>query len=107
MFRNVLVPVDSTPLPEHALPWAVAAAGPGGAVHLIHVHQYLTPMAVEGMIFSGPADDLAIREAEEVGLNRLADRVRAFAPGVRVTARDLDPDGPFADAFTAAVAATA
>jgi nucleotide-binding universal stress UspA family protein len=49
---------------------------------------------------------VVIREAEEDALNRLADRVRTFAPGVRATARNLDPDGPFAETFTTAVAAT-
>jgi len=105
MFRNVLVPIDASARSEHALPWAVAAAG-SGAVHLVHVHEYRIPVAVEGMILTSPAEDVVIREAEEDALDRLAERVRTFAPDVRVTARNLDPDGPFADVFASAVAAS-
>ena len=38
MFRNVLVPVDGSPLAEHAIPWAIAVAGHTGGLHLVHVH---------------------------------------------------------------------
>jgi nucleotide-binding universal stress UspA family protein len=106
MFRNVLVATDASPLSQKAIPWALAAAGPNGAIHLVHVHEYLTPMAVEGMVMTGPADDLARREAEEAMLARLASQVQAAAHKVVVTTRNVDPDGPLVDGFTEAAAAT-
>jgi nucleotide-binding universal stress UspA family protein len=106
MFRNVLVPIDGSALSEHALPWALTLAAPGGGVHLVHVHEYLTPMAVEGMIMTGPADDQGRREAESRALDELAARVRAAAPTATVTTRNVDPDGPMVDGFVEAAAAT-
>jgi nucleotide-binding universal stress UspA family protein len=106
MFRNVLVPVDGSPLAEHALPWAIAAARPSGLVHLVHVHEIPVPVAVEGMIMASPTDDQVLRDYESDYLGRLTERVRAAAPGVTVTARNIDPDGPFIDALAEAAADT-
>jgi nucleotide-binding universal stress UspA family protein len=106
MFRNVLVPVDEVRLAEAALPWALAAAGPSGAVHLVHAHLLAAPVAVEGMLLSSPSEDATLRGFEAEALDRLADRVRAAAPGVTVTARTIDPDGPFIEALTGAAADT-
>jgi nucleotide-binding universal stress UspA family protein len=106
MFRNVLVPVDGSSLAEHALPWALAAARPDGIVHLVHVHEVPIPVAVEGMVMVPPTDDRVLRDYESSYLGRLTERVRAAAPGVTVTTRNIDPDGPFIDALGEAVAAT-
>jgi nucleotide-binding universal stress UspA family protein len=106
MYRNVLVPVDGSALAENALPWALAAAGPSGAVHLVHVHEYVTPAEVEGMTTAGPPLDQELRDAEAAYLARLADRVRAAAPRLAVTTRLVDPAGPFDEALMDAVTAT-
>jgi nucleotide-binding universal stress UspA family protein len=106
MFHNVLVPVDGSPLAEQVLPWAIAAAGPSGIVHLVHLHEAPVPVVVEGMVIPPPTGDEAQRDYEADYLGRLSWRVQQAAPGVTVTARNIDPDGPFADALAGAVAAT-
>jgi nucleotide-binding universal stress UspA family protein len=103
MYRNVLVPVDGSALAENALPWALAAATPSGTVHLVHVHEYVAPMEVEGMIMVGPPLDQERWAAEEEYLGKLADRVRAAAPTLTVATRQVEPDGPFDEMLTRAV----
>jgi nucleotide-binding universal stress UspA family protein len=103
MFRNVLVPLDGSPLAEHALPWAIAAAGPSGAVHLVHVHVPPAPLVVEGVVVADPNLDQSIREQEGGYMARLAERVRTAAPTLSVVARTIDTDDPLADALSKAV----
>jgi nucleotide-binding universal stress UspA family protein len=102
MFRNVLVPVDGTPMAEHALPWALAAAGPSGTIHLIHIHVTPVPMMVEGVVVSDPTLDQTIREQEAEYLQRLTGKVRSIAPDLSVVSRNVDSDDPLADALAAA-----
>ena len=102
MFRNVLVPIDGSPFGEHAIPWAVAAAGDGGTVHLVHVHEIPPPLLIEGVVVSDPRIDATLRESETDYLGKLVGRVRTVAPGVTVTARNLDTDDSLADALAAA-----
>lgn len=106
MFRTVLVPVDGTPIAEHAIPWAVAAAGPSGTVHLAHCHVPPAPLMVEGVVMADPTLDQTLRESEVEYLTGLVSRARTAAPGVTVDARNLDSDDPPADALAAAVTAT-
>jgi nucleotide-binding universal stress UspA family protein len=106
MFRTVLVPVDGSPLAEHALPWAVAAAGPGGAVHLVHCHVPPAPLLVEGVVIADPTLDQTLRDSVADYLSGLVERVRAVAPSVRVDARNLDSEDPPADALAADVTET-
>jgi nucleotide-binding universal stress UspA family protein len=99
MFRTVLVPLDGSPSAEHALPWALAAAGPSAAIHLVHVHIAPVPMMVEGVVVSDPTLDQSIREQEGDYMANLAERVRTAGPDVSVTARTVDSDAPLAEAI--------
>ncbi len=107
MFHNVLVPVDGTALAEHALPWAIAAARPSGVVHLVHVHEVVSPFEVEGMVMTGPPLDDDLRAGETADLAGLASRVRSAAPGQAVTTRLVEPEGPFVERLIGAVTAAA
>ncbi len=104
MFRNVLVPLDGSAAAEYALPWAVAAAAPSGAVHLVHVHVPPAPLVVEGVVVADPNLDRSIREQEGDYMARVAERVRTAAPRLSVVARNLDTDDPPADALAKAAA---
>jgi nucleotide-binding universal stress UspA family protein len=102
MYRNVLVPVDGSALAEHAVPWALAATAPSGTVHLVHVHEFITPAEVEGMSTVGLPLDEERWAAEEAYLGKLAERVRAAAPTAAVATRHVEPDGPFDEMLTRA-----
>ncbi len=99
MFRNVLVPVDGSESAEHALPWALAAAGPTGTVHLVHVHVAPAPIMIEGVVVSDPTLDRTIRDQEADYMTHLVDRVKTAAPGLTAEARTVDTDEPMADAL--------
>jgi len=99
MYRTVLVPLDGSPSAEHALPWALAAAGPTAAIHLVHVHVAPVPMMVEGVVVSDPTLDQSIREQEGDYMAHLAERVRVAGPDLSVTARTVDSDAPLAEAI--------
>jgi nucleotide-binding universal stress UspA family protein len=58
------------------------------------------------MVMFHPTDDQVLRDYESSYLSRLTGRIQAAAPGLTVTARNLDPDGPFIDALVEAVDAT-
>ncbi len=96
MTRPILVPVDGSPLAEHAVPWALAVAA-GSPVHLVQIHVPPTPIAVEGIVVSDPTLDRTLREQEGVYLSGLANRVQSAAPGVVVESRTLESDDPLAD----------
>ena len=64
MFKSVLVPVDGSPFGEHTIPWAVAAAGDGGTVHFVHVHEMPPPLLIEGVVVSDPRIDATLLESE-------------------------------------------
>jgi nucleotide-binding universal stress UspA family protein len=52
MFRNILVPLDGSPLSEQALPVAARLARAANAtLHLVHVHTpaTLNPIVIEGL----------------------------------------------------------
>lgn len=99
MSQTVLVPVDGSPFGEHAIPWGVAAAGDGGTVHFVHVHEMPPPLLIEGVVVSDPRVDATLRESESDYLGRLLARVKAVAPSVSATARNLDTDESLADAL--------
>src|SRR5687768_12893901 len=104
MFRNILVPVEGSATSEHALPWALAAAGPSATIHLVHVHVPPAPIMIEGVVVSDPSLDQTIRDQEGDYMARLAERVRTAAPGVSVMARNIDTDAPLSDALAKAAA---
>lgn len=104
MFRTVLVPVDGSSFGERAIPWAVAAAGDGGSVHLVHVHEMPPPLLIEGVVVSDPRIDATLRESESDYLGQLVGRVRAVSPTVTVAARNLDTDESLADALATTAA---
>jgi nucleotide-binding universal stress UspA family protein len=54
------------------------------------------------MTMMPPTDDEVIREAETDYLRQLAERVRAAAPGVTVTARNIELDAPLVEILTKA-----
>ena len=103
MFVNILVPVDGTPFGEHALPWALAAAGERAAVRLVHVHVPPAPMMVEGVVVADPTLDQSLRAQEASYLEELCRRVQTAAPGLEVDAWNLDTDDPVADTLASAV----
>ena len=91
MFRTILVPLDGSPLAEHALPLAIAIAKKAQAgIRLALVH--LTD-------FRGPRFDLGTGRAERAYLDRTAARVRECS-GLEVTA-DVVEEGPVASGCAA------
>lgn len=99
MYRTVAVPVDGSPLAEHAIPWALAAAGDGSAVHLVHVHLPAAPVVVEGVVVADPGHDENLRQLDADYVAKLAVRVRQSAPQVRVSGLALDADEPLSEAL--------
>lgn len=106
MFTNVLVPVDGAPFGEHAIPWALAAAGDRAAIRLVHVHVPPAPMMVEGVVVADPTLDQTLRAQEATYLDDLTHRVRTAAPALQIDAWNLDTDDPVAEALVQAVADT-
>lgn len=93
MYRSILVPLDGSPLSEHALPMACAIARRSGAtLQLAHVHGYatLTPISVEGL----PVIDENLRslsKAHELAyLEHIRDRLAADQD-LSVSVAVLDP----------------
>lgn len=102
MYRTILVPVDGSPLAERAIPWALALAGSGQSVRLVHVHVAPAPMLVEGVVVSDPALDGTIRAQEDKYLVELSARAAAAVTNVAIASQTLDTDAPLADAVAAA-----
>jgi nucleotide-binding universal stress UspA family protein len=107
MFRNVLVPVDGSAVVEHALPWALAAAGPAGTLHLVHAHVPPAPLLVEGAVIADPSIDQVMREQEADYLAKLVERLRAAAPALSIVSRNMDTEEATADAIARAITDTA
>jgi nucleotide-binding universal stress UspA family protein len=102
MFRNLVVPVDGSPLAERSIPWAFAIAAPGAAIELIHVHVAPAPLLVEGVVVADPMLDTTLRAQETEYLNGLMTRATAAAPELQITTVNLDTDQPLADAVAKA-----
>jgi nucleotide-binding universal stress UspA family protein len=107
MFRNVLVPVDGSAVVEHALPWALAAAEPGGTLHLVHAHVPPAPLLVEGAVIADPSIDQVMREQEADYLAKLVERLHASAPALSIVSCNIDTEDAPADALARAVTDTA
>ena len=100
MFRNLVVPVDGSPLAERSIPWAFAVSAPGAAIELIHVHVAPAPLLVEGVVVADPMLDTTILAQEAEYLNGLTTRARSAAPELSITTTNLDTDQPLADAVS-------
>jgi nucleotide-binding universal stress UspA family protein len=93
MFRSLLVPLDGSPLSEHALPFAMGIAKPAGAaVQLVHVHVPLVYVTGIDVLDSGA--DERVKEQERVYLDRMVSRWQAAAPGVRMSSALLEGFAP-------------
>lgn len=84
MYRSILVPLDGSPASEHALPWALSIAQPGGAaLHVARVHQTSAPVLVGSEIASDVGLDSAIRASDTAYLERIAEQLSTSAVPVR------------------------
>lgn len=105
MYRAILVPLDGSPLSEHALPLAFAVAQRCNArLHLVHVHQWATatPIVVEGMPVVDEQLHSLGKAHERAYLERLCDRVVTDATVSTQTAvldRSEPPDESIAHAL--------
>lgn len=89
MFRSLLVPLDGSPLSEHALPYAVdIAKRASAAVQLFHVHVPLVYATGISILDSG-ADERA-KDQESAYLDRMVRRWMIVAPDVRISAALLE-----------------
>lgn len=78
MFRSILVPLDGSPVAEHALPWALSIAEQAKTpVHLVRIHLPPAPIMVGSELASDVALDAAIRQSEHVYLENLGGQIRA------------------------------
>lgn len=91
MIRSVLVPLDGSPLSEHALPLAAAVARRAGArLVLARVHELLPPAYGVGVGFAEKVDD-ALEEKERAELDAVRSRLPADLID-KVTAELLEGD---------------
>jgi nucleotide-binding universal stress UspA family protein len=79
MYRSILVPLDGSPLSEHALPLAQDLALRTGAVlHLAHVHIPLSaPIYTAALPLADTGLDERASDSERAYLDALAERLRA------------------------------
>src|SRR5262245_60869708 len=77
MYRSILVPLDGSPLSEHALPLAQDLARlSGAALHLAHVHIPSTALLyTEDLPLSDTRQDERARESERAYLEALAEQL--------------------------------
>ena len=104
MYRQLLVPLDGSPLSEHALPIACHIARRAGAtLRLVHVHVPYDTIYVEGM----PVIDARLhslgREHERAYLERIRDRL-AQGADVPIDCVHLDGAEPVASTLARYVA---
>jgi nucleotide-binding universal stress UspA family protein len=94
-FRKLLVPLDSTPASEHALPWALGIAERAGAtLMLTHVH-HAAPPVYTGMEVTGDVLlDQTLRQSGLDYLRRLGEQLRRMST-VQITWEQ--PEGSPAD----------
>lgn len=107
-FRSILLPLDSSPFAEQAIPWAAAIARKARArLRLALVHQPPFPPPLdEGNVRLYTRIELAVRKAERDYLRRVAGRIReggviqlatatmsgSPAPALVDYAREVGPD---------------
>jgi nucleotide-binding universal stress UspA family protein len=78
MFNKILVPLDSTPASEHALPWALSLADKAGAsLTIVQVHPPMTPAFSGIEITADLTIDQTLRQQERQRLTELAGRLSA------------------------------
>jgi nucleotide-binding universal stress UspA family protein len=96
MLRSILVPLDGSPLGEHALPLALALARRASSrLQLAHVHQTIPPVTVAGLVVFDQ-QEARFRQEELAYLNGVVQRLTAVAP---VTAEGVLLDGEVARAI--------
>lgn len=107
MIRKILVPVDGSPVAEHAIPWALSVAVATGAeIYLLNVHAMPIPVAVEGVIVADPSIDRTVRAEESDYLASTIARAMSAAPGVKIAGGTVDADEALADAISRAARTT-
>jgi nucleotide-binding universal stress UspA family protein len=90
MLRSIVVPLDGSPLCEHALPAALALARRCGAeLRLVQVHTPLTPAYGDGLSGLESTFDPETRRSEQANLERTVERVRTLTK-VKVSSVLLD-----------------
>lgn len=86
MIRSILVPLDGSEFGEHALPLAANLARQAGAVlHLVHVHQFMSPATEAGLALMDTLD-LQLRQDEMAYLADVVRRLRETTPAPLTTA---------------------
>lgn len=94
-----MIPLDGSSHAEHAIPWALALAGEGAQLSLVHVFIPPSPVLVEGVVVADAGMEGSLREQEKSYLQALADRVRANFPHMEVLTETVDSDDPLPDAL--------
>jgi nucleotide-binding universal stress UspA family protein len=77
MKGSIIVPLDGSRFGEYALPYAFSIARRANLpVHLVHVHQNLTPVYAPAFAIAGDSPDQEIRRDERDYLQRTRERTR-------------------------------
>ncbi|MCS6864445.1 MAG: universal stress protein [Gemmataceae bacterium] len=83
--QSIVVPLDGSPFGEFALPYALSLARRAGAkIEMIHVYQL--PETTERSLVTALRDDHQAAEQARHYLTEVAQRLRAAAPGLDITA---------------------
>ncbi|HLW64947.1 MAG TPA: universal stress protein [Gemmataceae bacterium] len=77
MFQSIFVPLDGSPLGEHALPWAVTIARKAkAALRLCHVHPQATEVVLEASPFYDEELKFKLKTRQRAYMDDLAQRLQ-------------------------------